>query len=92
MRAVKSQIDAMLSMVEDHAKALALIPGDVTLHITTGHDITPVIGYFPHLPQRSVDLSFLPRFEKGWRTTMTDTYLALSATERALASINKETP
>ena len=89
MRAQQSHVTIMLALVEDHAKALALIPGDLSLSVTANANITPTFSYYPHLPGRDIDLSFMPAFEKGHRSSKTDIYLALSATEKALGALRR---
>lgn len=90
MRAQQSHVVIILALVEDHAKALGLIPPYLNLSITAGSNITPHIQHFPHLgPGQDLDLSFLPTFEKGHRSSKTDVYLALSATEKALGALRR---
>lgn len=93
MRATRKDCEAVVERIQDLAKALDLLPEDGELtYIPGGAGLTPGVGATVHASRNgsryiTTGTSFLPVFHRGYKTTTTEAWIILSATEEALRAV-----
>lgn len=94
MRATRKDCEEVVLQIQMRAKVLGLIPLDAQMYFIPGSTVN---GHAPRVDvssdgHRTLDLvSFLPDFNRGRNTTTTEAYLMLSATNKALAAVERLT-
>ncbi|HCB59161.1 MAG TPA: hypothetical protein DEP82_14900 [Arthrobacter bacterium] len=85
MRASRKDCDNVTASIEAIAKDMGLLPAAATLSYVPGKgSYTPEVRSYNDDGYTLRHVSFLPEFQRGYKTTMTEAYLMLRATDIAL--------
>jgi hypothetical protein len=89
MRASDKDCRTVTKLIEISAKQLGLIPPAAELWFVPGKgSYTPEVRVYETSDRKlTMQVSFLPTFYRGYKTTSTEAWLLLTATRDALAAV-----